>query len=67
MEPLMTIRDVMELTRLSKAKVYQLKDRGILPAVRLPGCTKVLFHPEDVRGYLEAGRTTAAGGTALTR
>jgi len=67
MESLLTIRDVMALTRLSKAKVYQLKDRGILPAVKLPGCTKVLFHPEDVRGYLEAGRTTAADGSVLTK
>jgi excisionase family DNA binding protein len=56
MEPRMTVRDVMAVTRLSRSKVYQLKDQGLLPALRLPGCHKVLFDPDTVRRYLASGR-----------
>jgi len=59
MEPKMTVRDVMAVTRLSRSKIYQLKDQGVLPSLKLPGCTKVLFDPADVRRYVEAGRVTS--------
>ena len=59
MEPKMTVRDVMAVTRFCRSKIYQLKDQGILPALKLPGCNKVLFDPADVRRYLEAGRVAS--------
>jgi excisionase family DNA binding protein len=55
----MTVRDVMAVTRLSRSKVYQLKDQGLLPALKPSGCNKVLFDPADVRRYLEARRPTS--------
>jgi excisionase family DNA binding protein len=64
MESLMTVKEVMALTRLSRSKIYQLKDQGILPAVKLAGCAKVLFAPDMVRYYLEAGRTTPSQASA---
>ena len=59
LQPLLTIKDVVALTRLSKSKVYQLKDAGVLTPVRLPGCGKVLFEPSEVRRFLAAGRAAA--------
>jgi excisionase family DNA binding protein len=52
----MTLKEVMEITRISKSKLYVLKDQGILPSVKLPGVSKVLFHRVDVQKFIEAGR-----------
>lgn len=57
LEPLMTVADVMRVTRLSKAMVYRLKSEGILPPVKLPGCSKVLFAPPR-RATLPGSRTS---------
>ena len=60
MEHRMTVLDVMAVTRLSKSMIYKLKDQRILPALKLPGCSKVLFDPADVRRFLEAGRVASS-------
>jgi excisionase family DNA binding protein len=55
-EPLLTVKDVVAITRLSKAKVYQLIDQGFLPCVRPPGCDRLLVAPQDLRQFLDRGR-----------
>jgi excisionase family DNA binding protein len=56
LRPLLEVPDVQGITRLSRAKVYQLIQDGRLPAVRLPGTDRVLVDPEDLRKFIESGR-----------
>jgi excisionase family DNA binding protein len=60
MQQLMTLKEVMAITRLGKSTLYRLKDEGVLPAVKLPGLSKVVFHPEDVRRFIDSGRQPSA-------
>jgi excisionase family DNA binding protein len=59
-EPLLTIKDLVAILRLSKSKVYQLKDAGLLTPVKLPGCSKVLFDRAEVRRFLAGDRAVTA-------
>lgn len=60
---LLTIREVSEATRLSKAMVYKLIDQGILHRVRLPGCVKVLIAEDEIRRYITEGVKAGAAPT----
>jgi excisionase family DNA binding protein len=57
---LMTIREVSEVTRLSKSMVHKLLDQSILHRVRLPGCTKVLIAEDELRRYVSEGLKAGA-------
>lgn len=63
LEPMLTVRDVAAVTRLSRAQVYKLINRGVLPHTRLPGCTRnnILIDPSDLRAFLEAGKAAPVG------
>ncbi len=56
----LTVREVSEITRLSRAKVYNLIAAGVLPSVQPPGCARKLVAPRDLKAYLQAGRKGAA-------
>ncbi len=70
-QPLLTIKEVAAITRLSRSQVYNLINRGVLPSVQLPGCSRVLVDVVDLRAYLDAGRrkgtvTTVSGQEVRT-
>jgi len=52
---LLTVKEASAATRLSKSKIYQLLERGILRRVRLPACAKVLIAESELRRYVEDG------------
>ncbi len=52
---LLTVKEAAAATRLSKSKIYQLLDQGILHRVRLPGCIKVLISETEIRKFIEDG------------
>lgn len=52
---LLTVREAAELSRLSKSKIYQLFDQGVLRRLRLPSCNKVLICEEELKQYIKAG------------
>jgi excisionase family DNA binding protein len=54
---LLTVPEVQQVTRLSRAKVYELIRDNHLRAVRLPGTDRVMVDPEDLQAYLDSGRT----------
>lgn len=54
LEPLLSIRDVTRVLRISESGIYRLMRAGDLPAVRLGGRT--LFSPDAVRRLI-ASRT----------
>lgn len=58
--PCLIVKEVAAIIRVSRPQVYALISEGVLPAVRLPGCTRLLVTPEDLRAYLDAGRSEAA-------
>jgi excisionase family DNA binding protein len=64
MPKLLTVREAAELSRLSKSKIYQLFDQGVLRRLRLPGCAKVLLCEDELRRYIrhgiQAGLATAS-------
>jgi hypothetical protein len=51
-ESLLTIKDVIAITRLSKSKAYQLIEDGVLKTVTIPGCAKKLVAPAELRRFL---------------
>jgi excisionase family DNA binding protein len=51
---LLVVKEVCEVTRLSKSKVYQLLADGVLHRVRFPGCTKVLISAAEVQRVIDA-------------
>jgi excisionase family DNA binding protein len=59
-EPLLTVKDVIALTRLSRSKVYELIEAGVLPRVKLAGVNSVRVEPAALRAWLDAGRAPAA-------
>jgi excisionase family DNA binding protein len=61
---LLTVKDVVELTRLSKSTVYSLLQQRLLPGIQVPGCKRVLIDPEDLAKFLEAGKTAEASAVA---
>jgi predicted DNA-binding transcriptional regulator AlpA len=58
-EPLLEVKEVMVITRLSRNMVYRLIKTGILPGTRLPGCDRIMVSPADLRAYLARGRAQA--------
>jgi excisionase family DNA binding protein len=48
--PLLTVRDVAGLLRVSTATIYALAARGELPPVRISNALR--FRSEDVDGFL---------------
>jgi excisionase family DNA binding protein len=51
------VREVALVLRLSKAKTYELVEKGVLPAVRLPGTKRIVIDDKDLVAYIEKGRT----------
>lgn len=60
LKSLLTVREASAVTRLSKSKIYQLIDLGILHRVRLPGCSKVLIAQDELERYINEGVTAGA-------
>lgn len=59
-ESLLTVKEACAATRLSKSKIYQLLDQGLLHRVRLPGCAKVLIAESELRRYIGTGIAAGA-------
>jgi excisionase family DNA binding protein len=57
-----TVPEVKAVTRLSRSKIYELIEKKILRAVRLPGVDRVLVAQEDLEAFLEAGKERAEAG-----
>jgi excisionase family DNA binding protein len=57
---LLVVKEVSQLTRLSKSMIYKLINEGILRRVKLPGCSKVLIDASEVQQYIEKGVKAAA-------
>ena len=56
-EPLLTVGDVGDVLRVSRATVYRLKDRGDLHPITIGGSTR--FRPDDVRELIDRDRKAA--------
>lgn len=55
--PLLSIRQVAEMTGTSYSTIQRAAKQGRLASVRLaPGKTRVLFQPEDVEVWIQAHR-----------
>jgi excisionase family DNA binding protein len=52
LEPLMTAREVAEVTRLARSTIYMLVCQGRIPHLKLGEAVR--FRPSDVRAWLEA-------------
>lgn len=63
MEPelpeLLTAEDVAQLLGKHPRTVLQMAVAGKIPAIRL-GHRTVRFHPDDIRGYIDAHRAKAS-------
>jgi len=55
LEAFVTVKEAATITRLSKSKIYQLLDQGVLRRVRLPACAKVLISEEELQRYIREG------------
>lgn len=51
---LMTVEEVAELLKVSRAGVYRWVETGRLKALRVGSLLR--FTPEDLRAFIEAGR-----------
>ena len=54
LEPLLTVRGVCDVLRVSKQTVYRLTARGELPSTRVGD--RLRFAPADIREYVERNR-----------
>lgn len=59
-----TVKEAAAITCLSKSKVYQLIEQGILRRVRLPGCAKVLISEDELRRYIREGIEAGCASTS---
>ena len=57
---LLTVKEASAATRLSKSKIYQLLEQGILRRVRLPACAKVLISQAELQRYISEGLQASA-------
>jgi excisionase family DNA binding protein len=58
--PPFLVSEASLVTRVGVSKLYDLIGSGVLPAIRLPSCNKILIAREDLRNFLAAGWTGAA-------
>jgi excisionase family DNA binding protein len=57
---LLTVREVADLVGLPRSTIYALLVSGELPGVRVPGTQSWRVDPEDLRAFLDRGRTKPA-------
>jgi excisionase family DNA binding protein len=48
------------MTGLSRSTVYSLLQRGLLRSIKVPGCRRVLIEADDLRLFLEGGKSRGA-------